>query len=83
MERKFKITKVTVHAFSTGFSIKDLDHKNKENSMSPEAFFHHIGGLAGRSLDKIEGLEFSIKIKGRAYTRKNDPLNMCGKRIGG
>jgi len=51
--------------------------------MSPEAFFHHIGGLSGRSLDKIEGLEFSIKIKGRAYTRKNDPLNMCGKRIGG
>lgn len=39
MERKFKITEVTVHAFSTRFSIKDLDHKNKENLMSPEAFF--------------------------------------------
>lgn len=84
MKRKFKITKVEVGSWHTEFSITDLEHDNKENSMSPEAFFHHIGGLCGKDLEKIKGLEFEVVLPiDKAQKQKNDSLDLCGKVLTG
>lgn len=83
MKRKFVVTRAEAGSWSTSFSIKDLGHNNPDNSMGPEAFFHHIGGLVGRSLEGIQGLEFEVVLKGRAQKKNFDPLSLCGKTIGG
>lgn len=80
--RKFKIVKAEVGNWQTSFTITDMDHTNPENLMSPQGFFHHIGGLVGKQLGDIEGLEFTITIPGRIKVKKDDPLNLCGKTIG-
>jgi len=82
MKRRFKITKAVVGDWSTGFSIHDLDHKNHENSMGEVAFFHHIGRLAGLELEQIAGLEFVVELK-ENQSPSLDPLDLCGKTIGG
>ena len=81
-KRKFKITQVEVGSWSTSFSITDMDHANSVNSMSPEAFFHHIGGLCGLSLGALRGFEFTVTLPGRIKSKKDDPLTLCGKTIG-
>lgn len=83
MHRKFKIIEANAGSWHTTFSIKDLDHDNNENLMSPEAFFHHIGEMCGKHLDGIRGLEFEIILPGEEQDKKFDPLLLCGKTIGG
>lgn len=81
-KRKFKMTKAEVGNWNTDFSISDLEHKNNENSMSPQAFFHHIGELCGKNLGDIKGLEFEIILPGDEERKiDNDPLDLCGKTI--
>jgi hypothetical protein len=46
--------------------------------MSPEAFFHHIGGLRDKELDEINGLEFEVILPGKTQKRDFDPLDICG-----
>lgn len=80
MKRRFKITKAEVGGWHTDFSMKDLDHENPENSMGAEAFFHHLGYLAGLELDNIKGLEFTVEFQS-GKTTKLDSLVLCGKTI--
>ena len=81
IKRKFKITKVEVYNCSTSFDIIDLNHKNKKNLMSPQAFIHHIGALCGKKLEEIEGLEFEIILLEKKQKKIFDPLSLCGKTI--
>ncbi len=79
---KFKVTKVEVGSWTTSFSIKNLGHANEENSMSATAFFHHLGGLCGKELSEIKGLEFEIILPVDETLKKSfDPLDLCGKTI--
>lgn len=82
MKRTFEIIKVESGSWSTDFSIKDMDHKNSDNSMSPEAFFHHIGGLCNKGLEEIQGLRFDIILPDSMETRGFDPLELCGQTTG-
>lgn len=79
--RKFKIIDVVVHNWSTDFTIKDLEHTNKQNEMSPEAFIHCIGNLFGKNLEEMEGLEFEILIPDNA--KEDTSLNLCGVKLNG
>ena len=82
MQRCFKITKAEVMNWHTVFSIKDVDHENKENSMSPEAFFHHIGQMCGRQLGNIQGLEFTVILPvDKVAANEFDPLMAVGTTI--
>lgn len=82
MNRKFKVIKVEVGDWWTGFTIKDLNHENTKNSMSPEGLIHHIGGLFGRKLSDIEGLEFEVIVPNEVASKtKLDPLALCGQII--
>jgi hypothetical protein len=84
VKRKFKIVGVAVSSWHTEFSIKDYEHENNENKMSPEAFFHHIGGLCGKELEEINGLEFEVVLPvKKVKKREDDSLDLCGKIIGG
>ena len=76
MKDILKLKKVDVGSWTTNFLITDLDHKNKENSMSAHSFFHHLGLLAGKELHGIEGLEFSVELK-ECKLNIFDPLNLC------
>lgn len=81
MERKFKVIRAEVGGWSTSFLIRDLTHKNQKNSMSPEAFFHHLGGLCGKNLQEIEGLEFDVVLSSNEKLKEFDPLDLCGETI--
>lgn len=81
IKRKFKVSRAEVGSWSTSFSIKDMDHSNSDNSMSPEAFIHHLGGLCGRQLGAIQGMEFEVIFSCEIKEKSDDPLNLCGKTL--
>ena len=82
IKRKFKIENVEIASWHTDFSVKDLDHSNKENEMSPECFFHHLMELCGKSLDEMEGFEFEVILPiDSLKDDKETSVNMCGQVI--
>jgi hypothetical protein len=61
VQETFTVTKADVGDFSTSFTIS-----NGMSSMSPEAFIHTLGEMAGKSLGGIKGLRFDVTIEKEA-----------------
>lgn len=60
MSEIFKVTKAEVHSWSTSFTVEGVLPDGRALPMAPEAFIHHIGSMAGKSLGGIRGLEFAV-----------------------
>jgi hypothetical protein len=57
--RRFVVSEATVHSWSTDFTIKEVVGNGV---YSPEALIHAIGRMAGKNLEEIKDLEFTVTV---------------------